>query len=267
VTERARVVVGADGRHSVVAAAVGAPVEREVAPLTVAAYSYWSGLPVEGGEIYARPRRGAGLWPTNDGLTLSFVSWPREEFETFRADIEGNQMATLALVGLGERVHAAERVGRIRTTPDVPNVVRTPCGSGWALVGDAGLVMDPITGQGIGDALRDAELLSCALVDGLGGSRALDDALAGYRAQRDHDRIPMWEFTTELASFGPPRSEQQVLFDALAASQEETDRFLGVMTGAVPIREYMLPSNLRKIVGLRGFAKMALSRARAKRAA
>jgi flavin-dependent dehydrogenase len=38
-----------------------------------------------------------------------------------------------------------------------------PSGLGWALVGDAGLRMDPITGQGIADAFRDAELLADAV--------------------------------------------------------------------------------------------------------
>ncbi|MEP7313743.1 MAG: FAD-dependent monooxygenase, partial [Pseudomonadota bacterium] len=48
VTERATVVVGADGRNSLVANAVGAPRYNENAPLLVSYYSYWSGLPMEG---------------------------------------------------------------------------------------------------------------------------------------------------------------------------------------------------------------------------
>lgn len=267
VTERTPMVVGADGKHSFVAKAVGAPVQREQAPLTVAAYTYWSGLPVAGGEIFQRERRATGLWPTNDGLTMSFVSWPIEEFETFRADIEGKLLATLELMGLGERVGSAERVERIRTSPDVPNIVRTAFGPGWALVGDAGFVMDPISGQGIGHALQDAELLAEAIRAGLSGERAIDDALAGYQAERDRARIPMWEFTVELASFGPPKPEQRVLFEALAGDQVETDRFLGVMTGVTSLKEYMSPGSLRKAIGLRGFAKVALGKARAGRAA
>jgi 2-polyprenyl-6-methoxyphenol hydroxylase-like FAD-dependent oxidoreductase len=267
VTELAPIVIGADGKHSVVAKAAGAPVDREIEPLTVSAYTYWRDLPVAGGDLYFRPRRGVGLWPTNDGLTMSFIQWPIAEFDAFRTDIEGNLVRTLEDVGLGERVHAAERVERIRTTPDVPNVVRVPHGPGWALVGDAGLVMDPGTGQGIADAFRDAELVADAVVAGLGGARDLDEALAGYRRVRDDAVLPMWEFTTQLASFGPPKPEERVLFQALAANQAETDRFFGVITGAVPLREYMVPANLRRIVGMRGFAKIALGKMRAKRAA
>jgi flavin-dependent dehydrogenase len=268
VTEDARIVIGADGKHSIVAKSVSAPVEREISPRTVASYTYWSGLPTDGGEVHQKDRRAAGLWPTNDGLTLSYVAWPIDEFDRFRADIGGNHVATLAAMGdLGERVHAAERAERIRTTPDVPNVVRVPHGPGWALVGDAGLVMDPITGQGIGHAFADAELAADAIAAGLEGAMTLDDALAGYRRTRDRDRLPMWDFTTELAAFGPPKPEERVLFEALAGNQVETDRFFGVITGAISPGEYFSPANLRRVIGLLGFAKIAIGRARAKRAA
>jgi hypothetical protein len=65
-------------------------------------------------------------------------------------------------------------------------------------------VIDPTTGQGIGDALRDAELLADAIGDGLGGRRPLAAALAGYEQARDQAALAMYEFTTELAALGPP---------------------------------------------------------------
>lgn len=69
VTERASIVIGADGKHSMVAAAVGAQVERAIPARTVASYTYWRGLPTGGGEVFQKDRRAVGLWPTNDGLT------------------------------------------------------------------------------------------------------------------------------------------------------------------------------------------------------
>jgi hypothetical protein len=77
----------------------------------------------------------------------------------------------------------------------------------------------------------------------------------------------MWDFTTELAAFEPPKPEERVLFDALAGNQAETDRFFGVITGAIPVNEYLSPGNLRKVIGIRGFAKIAIGKARGKRAA
>ena len=68
VTERAQVVVGADGLHSLVADVVQAERYHEKPPLLAAYYSYWSGLPIDGRfEIYARPQRGFGVAPRDPG--------------------------------------------------------------------------------------------------------------------------------------------------------------------------------------------------------
>ena len=224
-------------------------------------------MPLEGGEIYTRQRRAIGAWPTNDGLTLTYVAWPVEELPAFRADVEGSGLRTLDLAGdLGERVRAGRRAERFRASPDLPNFVRRPFGPGWALVGDAGLVMDPLTGQGIGDALRDAELLAEAVAAGLGGRRPLAAALAGYERARDQAALPMYDLTTELAAFAPPRPEQQALLAALASRQADVDRFLGVLTGTVPPGEFFSARNLLRILGFRGLAA-ALLRGRPRAAA
>jgi 2-polyprenyl-6-methoxyphenol hydroxylase-like FAD-dependent oxidoreductase len=156
------------------------------------------------GQFAVAEGRAVGAWPTNDGLTMTYGAWPVAEFHA-RGDVEGNVLRTLDLVGdRGERVRAGRRAERFRASPDLPNCFRRPWGPGWALVGDAGLVMDPTTGQGIGDALRDAELLADAIGDGLGGRRPLAAALAGYEQARDQAALAMYEFTTELAALGPP---------------------------------------------------------------
>ncbi|MCA9664151.1 MAG: NAD(P)/FAD-dependent oxidoreductase, partial [Myxococcales bacterium] len=62
----------------------------------------------------------------------------------------------------------------------------------WALVGDAGYFRDPITAQGISDALRDAELLARAIARG--------GAFAEYQAQRDALCLEMFDISDEVAS-------------------------------------------------------------------
>jgi 2-polyprenyl-6-methoxyphenol hydroxylase-like FAD-dependent oxidoreductase len=262
VAESARLTVGADGKHSLVARTVGAASHHDRPPLTVACYTYWDGVPLQGGELYARPRRAVGAWPTNDGLTMTYVAWPVEEYAAFRADVEGGVLGTLDLAGdLGQRVRAGRRAERFRASPDLPSFVRRPYGPGWALVGDAGLVMDPITGQGIGDALRDAELLAEAAEAGL-GRRPLEAALAGYERARDRAALPMYQFTGQLASFAPPTAEQEALFAAVAADQAETERFFGVMTGAVPLADYFSPRNLLRLLGPRAMVRLLVGRLR-----
>jgi flavin-dependent dehydrogenase len=250
VREAARLVVGADGRHSLVAKAVRAPAYHAKPPQSIAYYTYWAGVPVEGGEMYGRERRMIGAWPTNDGLVMTYVAAPADEFKAFRADPEGSLLRSLDAAGdLGERVRAGERAERMFGTADLHNRFHVPHGPGWALVGDAGLLMDPVTGQGIAHAFRDAELMTDAIAAGLTGGEPLESTLAGYRTQRDAAALPMYELTTDLASFGPPPVEHLLLFEALQGRPAEIDRFLGVLAGVIPIPDFFSPTNLQRLLG------------------
>ena len=170
--ETARLVVGADGKHSFVARAAGAARYCARPAATMASYSYWAGVPTAagGGEIYRRPGRAVAAFPTSDDLTMIYVASPAAEFAAARGDLEGHYLAGLEGCGeLRERAAAGFRAERLRTTPDLPARMHVPHGPGWALAGDAGLVLDPVSAHGISNALRDAELLARAVVDGLGG--------------------------------------------------------------------------------------------------
>jgi 2-polyprenyl-6-methoxyphenol hydroxylase-like FAD-dependent oxidoreductase len=59
---------------------------------------------------------------------------------------------------------------------------------------------DPITGFGITDAFRDAELLAVAMDDALAGRKTWDEAGAAYQQQRDTAAMPMYEMTTKMAA-------------------------------------------------------------------
>jgi hypothetical protein len=63
----------------------------------------------------------------------------------------------------------------------------------------------------------------------------------------------------------PPRVEEQVLFVALQGRQAEIDRFFGVMAGSEPLRDYLAPGNLVRVIGVRGMATVVLGRFRAGR--
>ena len=251
VTETARIVVGADGRHSFVARTVGAA-EYHVKPaLTCAYYSYWSGIPIDGFELYSREHRMVGAFPTNDGLVCVYMMWPRREFHAVRADIEGSYFATLDLVpSLAERVRNARRAERIVGTADLGNLFRKPHGPGWALVGDAGYHLDPISGQGMTDAFRDAELLAEAIDLGLTGRQPLDDALADYEQRRNTAAMPAYDFAYELAALEPPTPEMQRFFSSLRGNRAETDRFFGAIAGTTPIADVFAPANVERVIAL-----------------
>jgi flavin-dependent dehydrogenase len=251
VTDTARIVVGADGRHSPVARAVGAAEYHAKPSLTCAYFSYWSDIPIDGAELYPRDGRMIGAFPTNDGLVCVFVQWPRREFHAFRADVEANYLATIDLIpGLAERVRSGRRAERIAGTADLGNLFRKPYGPGWALVGDAGYHLDPITGQGITDAFRDAELLAAAIDAGLSGRQVVDEALADYERLRNEAAMPAYDFACDLATLEPPTPELQQFFGSLRGNQAETDRFFGTIAGTVPLGEVFAPANIERVIAL-----------------
>src|SRR5215207_4075731 len=218
-TEGAPLVVGADGKHSLVAEAVGAETYNQRPVLSMGFYTYWEGVPIEGGEMYVRDGCLIIAFPTNDGLVITYITRPVGELRLFRSDIEGNFLKTLDLAGnLGERVRCGRRAGQFRGTTNLPNFFRKPHGPGWALV--------------------------------------------GYEQKRNREALQMYEFTMNLASYRPPRAEERVLFASLAGNRPETDRFLGVLTGVVLIREYFAPVNLLRIIGVRGTTKVLLNKLR-----
>jgi flavin-dependent dehydrogenase len=248
VTATARVVVGADGRASQIARAVRPHEYQQKPVLQVGAYTYWSGLPVDGMHTWIRPDRGWAAIPTNDDLTLVVLGWPAAEGAAFKADVEANYLRTLDLVPeFAERVRGARREDRFHVG-EVANAFRTPFGPGWVLVGDAGYCKDPITAQGISDAFHDAERFAAALHAWLVGAERFDDAMAAAQRDRDERTMPIFELTTQLATLEPPAPEMQALFGAIAGNQEAMDGFVSVIAGTLSPPAFFDPANLARFL-------------------
>ncbi len=253
VTENARLVIGADGRHSLVARAARPEQYHEKPQILCGYYSYWSGLPMNGRfEIYVRPGRGTAAAPTNDGLTLVIAGWPYAEFEANRKDVEGNYLAAIETAApLADRVRAARRETRIAGTA-VPNYFRKPFGPGWALVGDAGYNKDFITAMGITDAFRDAELLATAFDESSSGARTFDEAMGAYRSRRDNQVLSIFELTCQLATLEPPPPDLAQLLGACAGNQEAMDAFCRVNAAVMSPAEFFSPENVGRIFAAAG---------------
>lgn len=250
-TERASIVIGADGRHSVVAKAVG-PDQYHDRPSRMAMYyAYWRDLPVRGFETFVRAEAGRG-WaaaPTHDDLTVVPFGWPIAEFHEHRGDIERTFLAATELApDFAERIHAATRVSRFNGTAQLPGYFRTPYGPGWALVGDAGYHKNPITAMGISDAFRDAELVARAVHDALAGRRSWEEGMGSYQEIRDREALPIYEFTDDFARIEPPPPEMQQLFGAMCNNQEAMDDFVSVQASTLPAPEFFAPENLGRIM-------------------
>jgi 2-polyprenyl-6-methoxyphenol hydroxylase-like FAD-dependent oxidoreductase len=253
VTERARIVIGADGRRSIVAKAVEPHQYNERPPLCSIYYAYWSGVPAEGFEVYIRERRAFGAWPTHDDLTLVVAGWPEDEFKANRGDIEGNFLRALDLEPtFAARVRAGARKTRFWGAGDLGGFFRTPYGPGWGLVGDAGHHKHPITAMGMTDAFVDAERIASALDAWLSGSRSFDDAMGDYHRTRDEQALAMYDMTSEFAALAPSPPALQTLLAATARDEEAARDFLSVQAGTLPVPEFFDPDNVERIVARAG---------------
>lgn len=198
--ENARVVVGADGVHSLVARRVNAEQYNIKPPLGLSCHAYWADAEVVDAEFaygpaLGTPGIGLGAIPTNDGLIGLFVGGGADVREEFDRDFDASCLAAMREVAPELRDHfgRARRVGEIYRRGYMPAYYRRPYGPGWALVGDAGFIQWPSTGHGITDAFRDASLLADALHAFFSGEAGESEALAAYTELRDQVSRALFE--------------------------------------------------------------------------
>lgn len=200
---RAPLVVGADGRRSTVARLVGARAPRRSnANGRACAFAYFEDVHPDRRTVAAQWRDGAELgtaFPCDDGLTLVLLMPPVERADAFRADPQGAYAATIArLPGLADRLAGCRQATKVRLATDTTSYFRASAGRGWALPGDAGHFKDPVTAQGIRDALRYGRQLGEAAAPVLDDPRALDRALRRWARRRERECLEVYQWTNAL---------------------------------------------------------------------
>jgi flavin-dependent dehydrogenase len=244
---RAPLVVGADGRRSTVARLVGAAEPyRSHANGRACFFAYLSDPHAAWRGTAAQWREGRELgtaFPCDDGLLLVLLMPPRERGERFRADLDREWERSVASIpGLAARLEGCERVTKVRSALDTTSYFRRSSGRGWALPGDAGHFKDPVTAQGIRDALRYGRLLGEAAAGALDhGPAALDRALARWERRRERDCLDAYVWTNLLGRAEPMTAFEQELYRAAARDPDLARRVLDVFSrkrraaGAVPV--------------------------------
>jgi flavin-dependent dehydrogenase len=219
-TERAGLVVGADGRTSSVASQVGAPTVVAGSHAAAYVYGYWRAADLDGYHWHYGDGLSAGVIPTNDGLACVFAAGPAAVLAARMRRSRPLDAARELLARLDCRLTdltAGPPLGPVRFFRGLPARLRRPSGPGWALVGDAGWWKDPLSTYGITDAFRDAELLARAVVAGAASDHAMRIALCRYRAERDRLALPMHPIVDRLASHQWDLAQVQQLLRGLSS--------------------------------------------------
>ena len=145
---RAGITVGADGRRSLVADAVGGAVRTprgvvERVPLHLLVGLRPAARPLI---LPARCRRRGDPHQRRAGVPVGRAPSPR-----FHTELRGNlnvgyrRLLAEAAPELAGELASGRPEGPIRGFPGVPGHLRRAAGAGWALIGDAGYFKDPIT--------------------------------------------------------------------------------------------------------------------------
>ena len=191
----------------------------------------------------------AGSPAVRCAVRLAEPSVPVTKPAAYKTDVEGNYLKTLELSpAFAARVRDATRVERF-AGGSVPNFFRRPYGRGWVLVGDAGYNKDPITAQGMSDAFSDAELCSAALDEFFCGVHPFDEAMSGFQRTRDTRALPIYEFTTQLATLEQPPPEMQQLLGAISGNRDAMDEFVSITAGTVSPVDFFDPRHIGEIMG------------------
>jgi flavin-dependent dehydrogenase len=233
----ARLVVGADGRASVVAQRLGC--RRPHRRRRMALVTHVTGVTGAGdvGEIFVDPPDYAILNPlAPDRVNMSIVvplshAAPfSDRLETFFA-ARVRQMRHLA-----RRVAGAERVAPVQAMGPLAYTVRPPREGGVLLVGDAAGFYDPLTGEGVFTALRGAELAAETASAALRRGDCSAAGLAAYERARRRAFTDRARFTRALQLLVSRRRLANLTARVLARRPALFDLVLGVAGDYVPPR-------------------------------
>jgi len=201
----ADLIVGADGRFSLVARKVGAQerFKRNDHPTSLL-YAYWSGaefFDAAGPTIHTvaghEPGAGYLLMDSADGSLAVVIEGRSDRMEPGPGEtVEAFYLRRLrGIPAIWRRLRVAQPITPVRGMKRVGNLYRAAGGPGWALVGDALHQKDPLDGQGIYDALFTARVLAAEVIAWKQKAITWEEASRLYERTVLVETLPMYQQT------------------------------------------------------------------------
>jgi geranylgeranyl reductase family protein len=246
----ARLVVGADGRASVVARRLGLvrphPWLRRLALMT---YAEGVDHDPERGEIFLDPPAYSILNPVADGCVNLSLVVPVAEGARQKADLTSYfDRAVAAFPFLRDRLREGRRAAPVRALAPLAYRVDPPRHGGVILVGDALGFLDPFTGEGIYAALRSAELAVEAADPALRAGDLSARTLAPAHRRRLAEFAAKGRVATLLQRLIARRWLAVTVARRLAARPALLAEVMGVVGDFVPARRVLSPAFAARLV-------------------
>jgi flavin-dependent dehydrogenase len=247
--------VGADGRRSTIAALVGAWRPYRLSRNGRGLVFRYLEDPLAGtieAETYHQWREGnsfAFAFPTTPaGRLLVLLMGHRDEVGQARRDPQAYWAGKLdEHPGLARRIEGAPPGTKLRSTGETPAFFRSSSGPGWALAGDAGHFKDPVTGQGMRDAMFAGRTLAEEVMPVLDDPAGLDRATRRWEAARDAECLPAYHFANADTRVERP---SPVVCELVRDAGRTIEPDLGDLFGrARTLEEIAHPARLVRLLG------------------
>jgi menaquinone-9 beta-reductase len=236
-----KLLIGADGRRSTVAEAVGAakPYRRDENGRGLVFMYVDDPYPAD-----SRERQTLWQWRVGDTLGMYFPTCdngglvlfmpPREQVAWFDQGLEhwNERLGRYPL--LKRRIAGGAPRTKLRKAADPFSYFRRSSGPGWALVGDAGHFKDPVIAQGVRDAIYYGRRLGQTAAAALDNPTWLDQHLYDWELQRDRDCLVSYHFALRLSRTHPVSPVELEMFKNIrpnfAKSRQLGDTFSRVQS-------------------------------------
>jgi menaquinone-9 beta-reductase len=198
--------IGADGMRSSVAQIASERIDAfkrvDVPCARAYYYAYFDGVARKNlgdelvTEFESAPGAGNLLCRCENGLTVAATAFDAAEVQTFRTDLASNLRRYLdRSFAVGKMLEGATMVGKVYSSGLLNNTYRDPVTDGALLLGDAGLHVDPLFGQGHSMALMSAWIVGELAPQWFSGGRGNSipvAMLADFTTRRDADLMPYY---------------------------------------------------------------------------
>jgi flavin-dependent dehydrogenase len=246
---RARLTVGADGLHSVVARRLGK--RTHGSPRRMAFVAHIAGVQSIGSsaELHFGRTSYVGLNGIGNEQTNVAVVVPSEHAVAARGRSEAFFWEALQeFPRVYQRVRAGQIVRPVLVTGPFAARSHRVVARGSLLVGDAADFFDPVTGDGIYSALRGAELVAETMIPALSDSDRAPHGLRQYQRRRREVFAGKWimERITRYLMYSPRLFDRSV--SRLGRHRDMAHTTIGVTGGYVPLRAMLHPSFIARMV-------------------